>query len=149
LAYPKPGSTHRLEERMLDSTMLRRTAVGVALGVAVTGMTMTAASAGEPTDQPIWEERADRLCDRVPRVQKRVDRLLDRLRAGSDVEGSIAWLTDRADQARDDGHDDLATFIEHRATIRTERIDVLEARADALADAATWCADRDNTQDDA
>jgi hypothetical protein len=131
---------------MLDSTMLRRTAGAVALGIAVTGMTMTAAAADEPTDQPSWEERADRLCDRVPRVQQRVDRLLDRLQAGSDVKGSIAWLTERAERARDDGHGDLATFIDHRAAIRTERIDVLEARAAALADAATWCAERENSR---
>jgi hypothetical protein len=123
----------------------RRAAGPLVLGLAMTGMAGTAASAGETADEPIWEERADRMCDRVPRLQQRVDRLLERFQAGSEIRGSIAWLTARADKARDEGHADLAVFIRHRVTIRTERVDVLEARADALDDAVAWCAERGDT----
>ena len=117
----------------------------MAFAVATTGMTVTTASASEPADAPIWEERADRLCDRVPRLQHRVDRVLDRIQGDADRRGSIAWLEERAQRAAGEGHDDLATFLEHRATIRTARIDVLEARLDALVAAASWCGERDGS----
>jgi hypothetical protein len=129
---------------VFDRRWLRPTASGLGLGIVLITLTAMPASASETADEPIWRERADRLCERVPRVQLRGDRILDRLQAGANVKGSIAWLTERADRARDERQDDLATFFEHRATIRTERIDVLNARADALDDAASWCAERDD-----
>lgn len=125
---------------------VRRTASIVALAVAATLGTAVTAAAGESDEAENLEHRADRLCERVPRVEERVDRLLERLQGDADVRGSIEWLTERAEQARDNGHDDMATFLDHGVVIRTERIDVLNARKDALDFAATWCAERSDDQ---
>jgi hypothetical protein len=44
-----------------------------------------------------------------------------RLQADEDVRRSIAWLSERAEKARAAGQDDLATFLDHRATNRANR----------------------------
>jgi hypothetical protein len=132
---------------MFGSRGLRLTAATLGVSAATTvGMAATASADETDEADPGRAERAARLCERVPRVQDRVDQLFERLQADSDTRGSVAWLTARAEQAREEGHDDLAMFLEHRATIRTERIDVLNARADALDDAASWCADREQSE---
>jgi hypothetical protein len=132
---------------MFGSRGLRLTVA--ALGVsAATTVGIAVAAAADGTDEADLDraERAARLCKRVPRVQERLDQLLERLQADSETRGSVAWPTAQAEQARTKGHDDLAMFLEHRATIRIERIDVLNARADALDDAASWCADRQQSE---
>lgn len=92
--------------------------------------------------QTRFEARVDCLCGRVPSATDRVERALDRINGDADVRGSILWLQDRADRARDAGREDLAELIEGRIDIQIERIDVLEARLDWLSEAAMKCDER-------
>ncbi|MGH8777405.1 MAG: hypothetical protein ACRDWI_20470 [Jiangellaceae bacterium] len=124
---------------------VRRIVAIAALSAVTTVGGVTVAMAGgsdDPAGNSEWAERADRICERAPNVQDRVGNLLERIHGGDDVRGSIAWLTARAEQAREEGHENVANFLEHRATIRAERVDVLIARQDALGDAAAWCSER-------
>lgn len=93
-------------------------------------------------DHPRFEERLDHLCARVPLVTYRAERALDRINGDADVRGSILWLHDKAEWARESGRDDLADLIEGRITIQVERIDVLDARLEWLSEAAQLCDER-------
>ncbi|HUP17163.1 MAG TPA: hypothetical protein VM848_14075 [Acidimicrobiia bacterium] len=85
------------------------------------------------------QERLDRACARVPNLTARVESVLVRIQGDADTVGSIAWLENRADEARANGRDGLAELIENRIAFRTERIDVLVVRLDNLAEAAAAC----------
>lgn len=127
--------------RLAAAVLMAGTGAVALPGVAVASENEPA----EPTtvqDQAHIEERVDWLCARVPLVTRRVERALDRINGDATVRGSIEWLHDRADQARDAGRDDLAELIEGRIDIRIERIDVLEARLDWLSQAAQLCDER-------
>jgi hypothetical protein len=109
---------------------------------------LAGASKNEPTeqttvhDQARFEERVDRLCARVPLVTDRAERALHRINGDASVRGSILWLHDKADWAREAGRADLADLIDRRIDIRIERVDVLEARLDWLSEAARLCDER-------
>ncbi len=132
--------------------MSRMTRVAVAMLLAGAGTLalpgVAGASENEPTeqttvhDQARVEERVDRLCARVPLVTDRVEQALDRINGDASERGSILWLYDKADRAREAGRDDLADLIEGRIDIRIERVDVLEARLEWLSEAAQLCDDR-------
>ena len=85
------------------------------------------------------QERLDLACARVPNLTARVESVLARIRGDADTVGSIAWLENRAEEARASGRDGLAELIENRIAVRTERIDVLVIRLDNLAEAAAAC----------
>ncbi len=85
------------------------------------------------------QERLDRACARVPGLATRVEGALARIQGDADTVGSIAWLENRASEARANGRDGLAGLIENRISVRTERIDVLVIRLDNLAEAAAAC----------
>ena len=103
-------------------------------------MVLSATPALAATAAP--EQRQERLavaCARVPHLQARVEGILARIQGDADTIGSIAWLESKAAEARDNGREQLAGFIENRIAVRTERIDVLEVRLDNLAEAAAAC----------
>ena len=85
------------------------------------------------------QERLDRACARVPDLTARVESVVARIQGDADTVGSIAWLENKADEARANGRDGLAELIENRIAVRTERIDVLVVRLDNLAEAAAAC----------
>lgn len=85
------------------------------------------------------QERLDRACARVPDLTARVESVLARIQGDADTVGSLAWLENKADEARANGRDGLAELIENRIAVRTERIDVLVVRLDNLAEAAAAC----------
>lgn len=131
------------------SRMTRLAAAMLVAGTATFALPGVAGASGneptEPTtvhDSARFEERVDCLCARVPVVTDRAERALDRINGDASVRGSILWLHDRADRARDAGRDDLADLIEGRIDIRIERVDVLEARLDWLSEAAEKCDER-------
>lgn len=95
-----------------------------------------------PLESPA-EQRIDVLCARVPNLVTRTQNLLDRLPGDADERGSIAWVRQRADRARDEGFADLATALDNRADLLAEKLDILPQRQELLTRATEWCADRD------
>ena len=93
----------------------------------------------EPEQAP---KRFEQFCDRVPGITARVESALARIRGDADTVGSIAWLESKAAEARRNGREQVAGFIENRIAVKTELIDVLVVRLDNLAEAAAACAAR-------
>lgn len=129
---------------MRRRAMARSTTVMIATLMALTAVPAFAQESDTSTtdDQAQLEERLDQACARVPDLTTRVENVIDRINGDADTVGSLLWIGERIDAARDNGRDDLADFLENRQEIRRERVDLLELRLDALAEAAQMCADR-------
>jgi hypothetical protein len=128
----------------------RSLAVGLACAVAVALPGVASAAGtdngtdagtdnGTATDQ--LRPRLERACRRVPNLQIRTDRLIERLQGDSDTLGSLLWLERQIERARENGRDQLVTVLENRLAVRTASLDVLELRADALDDLEQICID--------
>jgi hypothetical protein len=112
--------------------------IGLA-ALMVVSVTPAFAATVEPGQTP---ERLEQFCDRVPGLTARLEGVLARIRGDADTVGSIAWLEAKAAEARRNGREQVAEFIENRIAVKTERIDVLVVRLDNLAEAAAACAAR-------
>jgi hypothetical protein len=123
--------------------LVRRIVIGAGLAaVMVLGATPALAAPPalpETLGPEQRQERLDLACDRVPNLTARVENILARIQGDADTVGSIAWLENRAAEARANGRDGLAELIENRIAVKTERIDVLVIRLDNLAEAAAAC----------
>jgi hypothetical protein len=126
-------------------TRIRRLA---ALGVAVTALSLGAASpaAAEPRPGPSASEgrtgeRAAKLCARLPELAARADRLLARFQGGADQPGSVEFIKKRAERARANGHTDLATALDSRAKVRADLIPVLRTKKEGVSKMIGWCAE--------
>ncbi|MFI7216460.1 hypothetical protein [Micromonospora maritima] len=115
-------------------SLITAAATGAAL-VAVPSLPAGAAE-GSPA-----QDRARLLCSRVPNLQIRADKLVVRLQAGADTPGSVAWLKARADQARANGREELATVLDNRVVVRTNLLPVLKNQQQNLPKVAQWCAE--------
>jgi hypothetical protein len=92
-----------------------------------------ASAASTPTDAGTdLRPRLERLCLRVPNLQIRTDRLLERIQGDATTRGSLAWLEVQIERARSSGREQLAIVLENRLAVRTATVDVLRMRADAL-----------------
>lgn len=87
---------------------------------------------------------AHALCKRLPKVDRRIDRALKRLKAGPKVRGSIARLQRRADNADKAGHDAVKTYLDDRLTFRKSLVPTLEQRQKDLKDVSSWCTSQDD-----
>ncbi|MGF1664258.1 MAG: hypothetical protein ACFCVG_17645 [Kineosporiaceae bacterium] len=126
-------------------------AVGaLAMPAAVAGTTDdSAAETGSDTepdgdsedggDGGLLRERADVACARVPNVVTRTENLQERLAGDASTRGSLAWLEARAEQAEERGRDEAATALRNRLEVRTELVDLLPLRLEALVDAEAAC----------
>ncbi|MFK0160150.1 hypothetical protein ACIQVK_49855 [Streptomyces sp. NPDC090493] len=112
------------------------TAALLAAGTGAAVADGTPAPAATPTG-----DGARALCKRVPRIDRRIDRALQRLNAGADERGSVARLQRRLDNAKAAGHDEVATYLQDRLTFRKSLVPTLEQRKQDLADVRTWCQD--------
>jgi hypothetical protein len=132
------------QEHAVHRTVRTLTLAAVTCAVLAVPAVAGAQPTSTPTAPPLAgvEERLDVACARVPNLQRRVDDLLERLPAGADTPGSIAWVQARADRARDNGREELAAALDDRATVLTERLDVLPARQARLAELEAACAGR-------
>ena len=90
-------------------------------------------------DEAKRKERAEKLCKRLPEVEKRVADRLARLTGDAETKGSVANLKARAEKARAEGDEERAKRLDQVATVRDERIDVLEAKKPLLVDARAFC----------
>ncbi|MCI0426149.1 MAG: hypothetical protein L0Z49_06385 [Actinobacteria bacterium] len=115
--------------------------VGLTTGLVaamVLGTSVPAMAQTEETGER-HRPRLERFCENVPDHIERVEERLARIQGDADTRGSIAWLEVKQAEAEEAGRDNLATMIGHRIAIKTELIDVLEARLAALADAEVFC----------
>ncbi len=118
---------------------VRKTLVVVGLaGALVAGP--AGVSAAQTSEAPVAAERLEVACARVPLIRDRIERLLARWEGGADTRGSRAWLEARAAKLREQGRTEAAEVVEATIRVRTERVDVLEARVlrlDELEDVCT------------
>ncbi|MEU6575311.1 hypothetical protein [Streptomyces sp. NPDC046805] len=114
--------------------------VGLAAAALLAGATGAAVADGTSAPTPA-RDGAARLCKRAPKIDRRIDRALKRLDAGAGRRGSIARLERRVDNAKKAGHDEIATFLQHRLEFRKSLVPTLQQRKKDLADVRTWCED--------
>jgi propanediol dehydratase small subunit len=111
-------------KRLLVSGML---AAGLVVGVGVGGGVGVASA--QPSDEvtiTLSPEQVANLCEkRLPRIEKRAARLLERINGGADVRGSAEWLKARAAKERDAGRETSAQVFEERAERRLGKVDKL------------------------
>ncbi|MFC4611363.1 hypothetical protein ACFO9E_26740 [Streptomyces maoxianensis] len=112
---------------------------------SVTALLTTAAgtaTAGGGTPSPHTAPTGDgaqALCKRVPKIEKRLERALDRLQGNATQRGSIARLAKRAENAKAAGHTEIETFLNDKLTFRRSLVPTLEKRQKDLIAVKTWC----------
>lgn len=115
----------------------------VVSGVLATGLVLGGAgvAAAEPTGPvtiTLSQEQVANLCEkRLPRLERRVNRLLERINADAGTRGSVAWLEARAAKERAAGRETTAQLLAERAERRAGRVDDLALIADKVADFQT------------
>ncbi|MER5660617.1 hypothetical protein, partial [Streptomyces mirabilis] len=80
----------------------------------------------------------------APKIDRRIDRILTRLRADASQRGSIARLEQRVANAKSAGHTQIETYLNDRLTVRRSLVPTLETRQKDLADVEKWCGAHDN-----
>lgn len=91
-----------------------------------------------PVTITLSPEQVQHLCEkRVPKIEQRVTRLLDRINGGPEVRGSVEWLRARATTERDAGRETTARLLEERADRRAGRVDQLNQARQWAADFRT------------
>lgn len=95
-------------------------------GLMVGGAATASAEGTEPVTVTLSPEQVADLCEkRLPRIEKRTTRLLDRINGDATVRGSVEWLRARAAAERDAGRETSAQLLEERADRRLGRVDQL------------------------
>jgi hypothetical protein len=98
----------------------------VAAGLALAGTATAAAQPSTPVTITLSPEQVAFLCDkRLPRVETRVTKLLERINGGPEVRGSTEWLKQRAAAEKAAGRETSAQLLEERADRRAGRVDDL------------------------
>ncbi|QPP07417.1 hypothetical protein G4Z16_14660 [Streptomyces bathyalis] len=87
---------------------------------------------------------AKALCKHAPKIDKRIDRVQNRLDGGLRTRGSIDRLEKRIENAKKAGHGVIADFLNDRLDDRRELKVRLKDREEGLKKVRAWCA----TQDD-
>jgi hypothetical protein len=114
--------------------------VGLAISAATVAGAATASA--QPSSPPSGDvtitlsaEQVAFLCDkRLPKLETRVTKLVERINGGADVKGSTAWLKARAQHERDAGREASAQLLEERADRRAGKIDELNKIKGWVAD---------------
>jgi hypothetical protein len=88
------------------------------------------------------------ICHRVPKLEQRIDKALDRLNGDAHTRGSIARLEQRVKNARANHRDAVATFLQDRLTHRKELKPYLMRERTDLKAVAAWCAKKDGDKAD-
>jgi hypothetical protein len=122
--------------RTAKTAALSLTAVAALLTTAgvATADAGTPAPGGTPTG-----DGAQGLCKRVPKIEKRLQRALDRLNGDAARRGSISRLEKRAENAEKAGHTEIATYLNDKLAFRRSLVPTLEKRRKDLASVKSWC----------
>jgi hypothetical protein len=117
---PRPANLGHMGNRVITAALT----AGLLLGGAATASAQTDPS--EPVTITLSAEQVKNLCEkRLPKIEKRAGRLLDRINGGPEVRGSVEWLRARAAKERDAGRETTAELLEERADRRAGRVDDL------------------------
>ncbi|MEV5124603.1 hypothetical protein AB0K49_17710 [Streptomyces decoyicus] len=117
----------------------------VAAATALLGLAGTAAADSTPAPSASASAKsgagdgAQALCKRVPKIEKRIHRALQRLQGKAGRRGSVARLEKRVEKAKAAGHTEIANFLDHKLTHRKSLVPTLQQRQKDLAKVATWC----------
>ncbi|MBT2401378.1 hypothetical protein [Streptomyces sp. ISL-100] len=112
----------------------------VALGSLVAGAGSAAADGGTPSpDAARTGDGAQALCKRVPKIEKRIEKALDRMNGEAGKRGSLAGMEKRVAAAKTAGHTEIHTFLNNRLTARKTLKTTLEQRQKDVATVKTWC----------
>jgi hypothetical protein len=101
---------------------------GAATATATTAQTEPSqpSEPSSPVTITLSAEQVRNLCEkRVPRIEKRAGRLLERINGDAGVRGSAEWLRARAAKEREAGRETSAQLLEERADRRAGRVDDL------------------------
>jgi hypothetical protein len=112
------------------TSLIRRVAVAGCAAAAGLSLSAGVAAAEQPPSTPVTitlsPEQVAFLCDkRLPRMENRTTKLIERLNGGPEVRGSTRWLQERAKQEREAGRETSAQLLEERAERRAGRLDEL------------------------
>ncbi|MGW7244992.1 hypothetical protein [Streptomyces decoyicus] len=120
----------------------------VAAATALLGVAGTAAADSTPAPSTSTStsaaksgagDGAQALCKRVPKIEKRIHRALQRLEGKAGRRSSVARLEKRLEKAKAAGHTEIANFLDHKLTRRKSLVPTLQQRQKDLAKVATWC----------
>jgi hypothetical protein len=101
-------------------------AAGLMVGGAATASATEPTAPSQPVTITLSPEQVANLCEkRLPKIERRTTRLLDRINGDETVRGSVAWLRARAVTERDAGRETSAQLLEERADRREGRVDQL------------------------
>ncbi|MDI9884654.1 hypothetical protein QMZ92_09660 [Streptomyces sp. HNM0645] len=121
----------------------------LALGSLLVGAGAAVADGGTPSGHTARSgDGAQTLCKRVPKIEKRIERALERINGDADERGSLARLEQRVAAAEDAGHTEVHTFLKNRLTARTTLKTTLGQRQKDVAAVKTWCQAQENGSDD-
>ncbi|MGW2564466.1 hypothetical protein ACWCXB_35795 [Streptomyces sp. NPDC001514] len=112
-------------------------------------LTATAGAASADTGTPSpgstpTGDGAKALCKRVPKIEKRLERALDRLGGDATRIGSISRLEKRVENARKAGHTEIETYLNGKLSFRRSLVPTLEKRQKDLAAVKSWCQANNN-----
>lgn len=131
---------------------------GVLAGLALAGSLLatagsanaaddSAASAPAATAQHTGDKgKGKGLCARVPRLEERINKALDRLNGDVHTRGSIARMEARVKKAHAKNHEAVATFLQDRLTHRKELKPTLTRELRDLKAVSAWCAKKDDAK---
>lgn len=98
----------------------------LAVVFVIGGAATASADPSEPVTITLSPEQVQNLCEkRLPKIEARTTRLLDRIQGDATVRGSVEWLRARATKERDAGRETTAQLLEERADRRAGRVDQL------------------------
>ncbi|SES25702.1 hypothetical protein [Actinokineospora terrae] len=98
----------------------------ITIGVGLTGAGTAAAQPSTPVTITLSPEQVTNICQkRIPKIEQRTTKLLDRINGTADVKGSAAWLRARADKEQAAGRETSASLLRERAERRAGRVDQL------------------------
>lgn len=123
-------------------------AAGLALAAAVPAAAVPAAAAAPQPSAPVTvtlsAEQVQRICQkRIPRIERRASRALERIAGGPEVRGSVEWLKAKAARERAAGRETSARLLEERADRRADRVPQVEnVKAKAAEFKAEHCGSR-------
>jgi len=103
-------------------------AVGLMVGGAATASAQESTEPSEPGSVTITlsPEQVANLCEkRLPKIEKRTTRLVERITGDADVRGSTEWLRAKAATERAAGRETTAQTLEERADRRAGHVDKL------------------------
>lgn len=101
---------------------------GAAVAVAQEDPSTQPAPSSEPGSVTITlsAEQVQFLCDRrLPKIETRTSKLVERIQGDENTRGSAAWLRARAQKEKDAGREESAQLLEERADRREGFVDPL------------------------